>query len=279
MKCFDCPRKCGVNRKENLGFCGEGQKIRISKIIENFMWEEPIISGEKGALAIFFSGCNLRCEYCQNYQISHLGKGEYFSPEEFAEKLKSYDYKKYTCVDLITPTHFSSLLLEAFKIFKPPVPIVWNTSGYESIDTLKKIDNFIDVYLTDFKYYSSDISKRLSKAEDYFQVAKSAVTFMINSKPNYFEGGILKQGVIIRHLVLPGEVKDSIKLLDEIKALFGNPIISLMQQFTPIGRGEKNRKLYPLEFKAVLAHADKLGLNNGFIQDECSSDQKYIPNF
>lgn len=278
MKCFDCPRMCGVDREKAKGFCGEKSKIRVAKIIENFMWEEPYVSGKKGTLAIFFSGCNLRCEFCQNYEISHIGKGDEYSPQEFAKLLESFDYSKFDSVDFITPTHFSSGLFEALSLFKPPVPVVWNSSGYERVETLKKLSKFIDVFLFDLKFYSPELSKRLAKAENYFDCTSKAIKFAIESKPDIIENEIMKQGVIVRHLILPDEVKDSFKVLDFL-AENGKPIISLMQQFTPMGRGEKNRKLNPIEFKSALAHAEKLGLDRGFYQGEGCADQTFIPKF
>ncbi len=278
MRCYDCPRMCGVDRESAKGFCGEKSKIRVAKIIENFMWEEPYVSGQKGTLAIFFSGCSLRCEFCQNYEISHISKGDEFSLSEFAKLLQSFDYSKFDTVDFITPTHFSSALYEALSIFKPPVPVVWNTSGYERTQTLQKLLPCVDVFLFDLKFFSAELSKRLAKAEDYFSVASEAVKFAINAKPNIIENNIMKQGVIVRHLVLPDEVKDSFKVLDFL-AECGKPVISLMQQFTPTGRGEKNRKLNRLEFKSVLAHAEKLGLTQGFYQSEGCADQTFIPKF
>lgn len=271
---------CGVDRKTQIGFCGEGDKIRVAKVIENFMWEEPLVSGNKGTLAIFFSGCSLRCEYCQNYQISHIGKGEVYSPKQFADFLKSFDYSKYDSIDFITPTHFSSCLMSALSIFKPPVTLVWNSSGYERAETLEKLLPFVDVFLFDLKYFSSELSGRLSKAADYFEVASKAVKFVAENKKEEVDEktGVMQEGVIVRHLVLPGEIADSFKVLDFL-AEEKNVIVSLMQQFTPIGKGEKKRKLLPLEFKAVLAHAEKVGIKRGFYQEEGCADQTFIPKF
>ena len=140
MLCFDCPRKCGVDRKNKKGYCKCGDKIYVAKIIENFMWEEPCISGDKGALAIFFAGCNLRCDFCQNYKISHCQNGNEYSPQQFRRMLSSYDLSKFSCIDLITPTHFSSLLLEALQDFDCPIPIVWNSSGYERVEMIDEVD-------------------------------------------------------------------------------------------------------------------------------------------
>ena len=278
MKCFDCPRMCGVDREYTKGFCKEANKIRVSKIIENFKWEEPCISGDKGALAIFFSGCNLRCEFCQNYKISHLGGGQEYLPEEFRDLLNTFNLKKFSSIDLITPTHFSSAICKALENFKSPIPIVWNSGGYEREEIIEKLSNVVDVFLPDFKYFSSDLSNKYSKCKDYFEVAKRAIVAMRNCKPvNKFEGGVLKEGVLIRHLVLPSCQRDSIKLLDFISQNISDPFVSIMGQFTPM-RGELKRKIYPLEYKAVLSHAEKLGLK-GYFQDLSSADENFIPEF
>lgn len=280
MLCYDCPRNCGVDRNKNLGFCREEENIRIAKIIENFKWEEPCISGKKGALAIFFSGCNLRCEFCQNFDISHKGKGDVYSSEEFRNLLENYDLSKFSCIDLITPTHFSSKIIESLQNFKSPIPIVWNSSGYEKEETIERLKNIVDVFLPDFKYYSSELSLKLSYAKDYFEVASKTIKKMRELKPkNIFNDGILQSGVLIRHLVLPGQVKDSFKILDYIKENINDPYISLMAQFTPIKKGTLNRRIYPLEYKAVLSHAEKLNLDKGYIQDITSANENFVPEF
>ena len=279
MKCFDCPRDCGIDRSQSFGFCHEHNKIRIAKIIENFMWEEPCISGEKGALAIFFSGCNMKCNFCQNKAISHLGKGEEYSPHEFRKLILSHDLKKFSSIDLVTPTHFSSLLFDALDGIDIPIPIVWNSSGYEKPEMIDKISSFVDVFLPDFKFFNSNLSKDIANAEDYFSVASNAIVAMRKNKPeNKLKNGVLETGVLIRHLVLPSHVQDSIKILEFIKSNIDKPCISLMSQFVPLGDKIK-RRLYPLEYKAVLSYAEKLGLNEGFIQDFESANQEYIPQF
>lgn len=280
MNCYDCPRNCGIDRETTLGFCKEMNKIRVSKIIENFKWEEPCISGEKGALAIFFSGCNLRCEFCQNYEISHKGKGNEYTPQEFLELIKSYDLEKFSSIDLITPTHFSSLLYQALKDFKSPIPIVWNSSGFEKEETIEKVAKFVNVFLPDFKYHSSELSKKLSKAENYFEVTSKAILKMKELKSeNKLKNGVLTEGVLIRHLVLPEQSKDSIRILEFIKNNIKNPFVSLMSQFTPTGKGDLKRRIYPLEYKIVLNYAEKLGLCNGYFQDSDSADENFIPEF
>lgn len=279
MKCFDCPRNCGIDRESAIGYCREGNKIRVAKIIENFMWEEPCISGDKGALAIFFSGCNMKCSFCQNKKISHIGKGKEYSPQEFRSLILSYDLSRFSSIDLVTPTHFSSLLLEAFDGINIPIPVVWNSSGYEKVETIDKISTFVDVFLPDLKFFDKNLSKEIANADDYFDMASKAICAMRKNKPqNKFENGILHEGVLIRHLVLPSHVQDSIKILDYIKSNIDQPFISLMSQFIPLG-DKFARKLYPLEYKAVLSHAEKLGLNEGYIQDFDSASDQFVPEF
>ena len=278
MNCYDCPRECGIDRSKESGFCGEKNKIRVSKVIENFMWEEPCISGDKGALAIFFSGCNLRCEFCQNYKISHIGGGKEYSAQEFKEYLQSFDLTKFSSIDLITPTHFSSLLIEALKDFESPIPIVWNSSGYEKVEMIEKLSQVVDVFLPDFKYFSPELSFKYSKCKDYFDKTSQVILTMAKcKKENVFENGILTKGVLIRHLVLPSQQKDSLKVLDFISKNFKNPLVSVMGQFTPT-RGQITRKLYPLEYKVVISYAEKLNLN-GYFQELTSANENFIPEF
>ncbi|MCM1324882.1 MAG: radical SAM protein [Acetobacter sp.] len=279
MKCLQCPKHCNIDRTARKGFCGESDKLRVAKIIENFKWEEPCISGNKGALAIFFSGCNLRCNFCQNYEISHKGKGKEYTPQGFRELLESYDMSKYDSLDLVTPTQFSLQLVDTFHGYNKTLPIVFNSNGYESEETIRKVAEFADVFLVDLKFYDKELSTRLAGAPNYFEVASKAVKLMSKLKPNRFKNGILTQGVLIRHLILPGQVRDSIRLLDYIKAEIETPFVSIMSQFTPIGKGELKRKITPLEFKTVLAHAEKLGLDNGYFQDLDSANECFIPKF
>lgn len=280
MLCFDCPRNCGVDRENAFGFCNCSNKIYVAKIIENFMWEEPCISGKKGALAIFFAGCNLRCEFCQNYKISHYQTGKAYSPQEFRALLESFHLSTFSSIDLITPTHYSSALLEALQGFSSPIPIVWNSSGYEKPEMIDKLSTVVDVFLPDLKYFDCDLSLKHSKAKDYFQVASKAIEAMRRNKPKeVFQGGVLQEGVLIRHLVLPGCKDDSLKLLDYIKEQIQNPFVSLMSQFTPVPNSDITRALYPLEYKIVLSYSDKLGIDRGYFQDFDSSSKSFIPDF
>ena len=279
MICRQCPRNCGVDREKELGFCKEGEKIRIAKIIDNFMWEEPPVSGKNGTCVIFFSGCNLRCSYCQNYKISRGGVGKESSAEEFAKLLEKIDSSSNESIDLVTPTHFSNQLISAFKIYKPKKKVIYNTSGYESLETIKEISSFVDIFLTDFKYFDENLAKRFSFACDYREKAVTAIKAMHKYRPNIFINEILDKGVIIRHLVLPGQTKDSIDILRLIKKEIDDPVISLMSQFVPSGEEGIGRRLYALEYKIVLKEAKKIGLKKGFFQDLSSSSEKFIPHF
>lgn len=279
MKCNACPRNCNVDRSTSLGFCNEGEKIRIAKIINNFKWEEPPISGRNGTCAIFFSGCNLKCSFCQNYKISRGNVGNLFSTEEFAKILKQADESDNESIDLITPTHFTDQILEAFRIYKPKKRVIWNSSGYESTKSIEKIAKYVDIFLPDFKYFSPELSLHFSKAKDYFDVASRAIKRMSELKPNKFENENLVQGVIIRHLVLPSHAKDSFEIFNFIKQNIDDPIISVMSQFIPNGEDKEGRKLNVIEYKAVLSHIKKLELTKGYFQELSSADENYIPEF
>ncbi len=276
--CKDCPHNCGVDRIKKFGFCQAPKKIVVAKIIENFMWEEPCISGSKGALAIFFSGCNLKCSFCQNYKISNKVFGQEYTPKEFIKLLKRYDLNRFSCIDLITPTHYSSLLYNALSIEKLSIPIVWNSGGYEKPEVSEKLAKVVDVFLPDLKFYSAETSKKYTRISDYFYWASKSIIKMRELKKDKFKDDLMVSGLIIRHLVLPNEYNDSNKILDFINKNLKGTKISLMSQFTPT-ENYKSRKLYPLEYKLVLNHAEKLNLNNGYIQDFSSSAEDFIPEF
>ena len=234
----------------------------------------------KRGFGYIFSGCNLRCEFCQNYDISHQSKGKEYSKEEFLELIKGYDLPKYTCIEFITPTHFSSQILAALQGQKFSIPIVWNSGGYEKPEMIEKLASVVDVFMPDFKYCSSQLSEKYSLAKDYFDYASKAIIKMREmKKTNIFKDGIMQSGVLIRHLVLPNCVKDSIEILNFIKENIANPFISLMSQFIPCNNCSIQRKLYPLEYKLVLSHAEKIGLSEGYLQDYASASENFIPQF
>lgn len=278
QNCNLCPRHCNVDRNVGKGFCNETENLRIAKIIENFQWEEPCITGTKGTLAIFFSGCNLRCDYCQNHEISSGNVGKNYSIEEFC-KLIEEKQDKHSSIDLVTPTHFSSALKKAFSKMNIKIPVVWNTNGFETEQNIEEVGKFVDVFLTDFKYADDEIGKQFSKCNNYFSVALPAIKKMCNLKNDVYKDDFMQQGVLIRHLVLPDHLENSIKVLDCIKENFAKRKISIMSQFIPNGKSKLNRKLKPIEYKLILAHLEKLGLTNGYFQDCNSADDIFVPKF
>ncbi|MBE7076576.1 MAG: radical SAM protein [Clostridiales bacterium] len=287
MICTMCPRKCNVDRNVSVGFCGEKDKIRINKIMLH-KFEEPIISGkdeDKGSGAIFFVGCNLKCVFCQNGKISRNGVGIEFSSEELAEKFKELEKMGALNINLVTPTHFYKQIIEAFKIYQPKIPVVWNSSGYETKEMVEEIAQFVDIFLVDLKYMDNEIALKYSKAKDYVEVVAETIKSMRKLKPNdIIENGLMKKGVIIRHLILPTHTADSIKVLDFIHDNLGeNTIVSIMSQYTPFGdlfeHPEINRKITPLEYKRVVNHALKLNMMNCFTQDLKSANKMFTPDF
>ena len=274
--CEICPRHCKINRKKNVGFCNEFNKIRISKIIDHFKWEEPCLTDEKGVCAIFFSGCNLKCDYCQNYEISCGQVGKEYSAEEFANLLREKE-KDNSYFDFITPTHFSNEILSAFKIYRPKIPVIWNSSSYEEVEILKKLDEFVDIYLLDLKYADNFVGRKYSNCHDYFDKASKVLDFCAQKK-DVFKDNLLRQGLIIRHLVLPNEIDNSLKVIDYIAKNFPDRIVSVMSQFTPTPKSSIKRKLTPLEYKIVQKHALNK-LTKGYFQDFDSAEDSFIPKF
>lgn len=282
MKCNNCPRKCNVDRGSQLGFCQLSNKLRLALASVHY-GEEPEISGTKGSGTIFFSGCNLRCVYCQNYDISHDNFGANVSVKRLAEIFKELELKGVHNINLVTPTPYADKIIHALKIYRPKIPIVYNSSGYESVETIKKLRKYIDIYLVDLKYFSSELSQKYSNCNNYFNIATSAILEMKKNQPkNIIRNGLLKKGVIIRHLVLPGHTDDSIKILDWIHTNCPDTTVSIMGQFTPYYKcqdyPEINRKLRPIEYKRVVKYAHNLGLN-GYMQELSSATTEEIPKF
>lgn len=283
MNCNSCPRKCNIDRVKSVGVCGVGFQPKVAKAYLH-KWEEPVISGVNGSGTVFFSGCNLKCVYCQNYQISHQGSGKYITFERLAEIFRELESQGATNINLVSPSHYVDAIIKALDIYRPSIPIVYNSSGYDSIDNLEKLRNYIDIFLVDFKYFSSDNAKKYSNAEDYPEVAKNAILKMRELQPKeIIENDIMKKGVIIRHLVLPNSTDDSIEILKWIKENVSNPFISLMGQYTPMYNSnnydEINRKIKPLEYKRVESYMLSLGLTEGYTQELISADGCYVPNF
>ena len=280
MNCNLCPRRCEINREEKIGFCGEKNLIKIANFsLHN--WEEPCISYEKGSGAIFFSGCSLKCVYCQNYEISSQGVGQTITVQDLANIFKELD-KKADNINLVNPTHFSNLIIEALKIYKPKNPVIYNTHGYEIEEEIEKLSPYIDIFLTDLKYYSSELSLKYSGVKDYFEVATKALKKMIVLKPTIIDNGKLLQGVIVRHLLLPNFIEDSKKILEYLAKNHSEVTLSLMAQYTPYGRAkdfpEINRKITAHEYDELVDYAIKLGLD-GYMQELSSADESCIPKF
>lgn len=289
--CNLCPRNCNVDRSTKLGFCGANEKLKVAKVMLHY-FEEPIISGEDtptkkaaGSGAIFFSNCNLKCVFCQNEEISHGGVGKEISISRLAEIFKELESAGANNINLVTPSHYTDQIISALKIYRPKIPIVWNTSGYEKVETIKKLDGIVDIYLTDFKYFDGSLAKKLSAAPDYPEATKAAILEMKKSVPeDIIAGGLMKKGLIVRNLVLPNQAKDSINVLNWVKNNLGKETyISIMSQYVPMGKAkeieELNRRVSPLEYKVVVSSANRLGLDNAFIQDLSSATSDYTPDF
>ena len=287
MKCNICPRNCKVDRLKNCGFCGQTEKLRISKVMFHH-YEEPIISGkesDKGSGAIFFTGCNLKCVFCQNYPISHKNKGKNISVKKLVKIFKSLEKKGALNINLVTPSHFTNQIVEALKIYKPNIPIVWNSNGYETEQAIEKMKGLVDIFLVDMKYMDNEIAAKYSNANNYVEHCTKAIKKMKEIAPiDEIIDGKMKRGIIIRHLILPTHTDDSIKCLNWICDNIGkDTIVSLMSQYEPRYDAEKfpeiNCKITPLEYKRVVAHALKKDMNNCYTQDLSSADSKYTPKF
>ncbi len=286
--CNICPRNCNVVRTNGkVGFCLCGNKIKIAKYMLHH-WEEPVISGKNGSGAIFFSGCSLKCVFCQNREISRQPKGNEVTPQELADIILDLQKKGAHNINLVTPTHFADQIIEALDIVKPKlkIPVVYNTSGYEKVETLQKLGGYVDIYLPDFKYYSSELSDKYSKAPDYFEVTSKALLEMYRQvgKVMLDENGIMQKGMIVRHLVLPSCRKDSIRVLEKLAKLV--PVsdikLSLMSQYTPEGAPEEyhelSRRVTTFEYNSVLEKTLELGFD-GFFQEKESATKTYTPEF
>lgn len=287
MNCNLCPRKCNIDRKSDTGWCKSSEKIKIAKVMLH-KWEEPSICTGEGSGAIFFSGCSLKCVYCQNRDISHGGYGKEYSVKELANEMLRLQEMGACNVNLVTPTHFAEQIREALDIIRGElkIPVVYNTSGYELDTEIYKMAGYVDVFLTDFKYFSPELSQKYSKARNYFSVAKSALEAMLKIQPKcvFDEKGEMKRGVIVRHLVLPKCRHDSMAVLEELSRSFdvSSFKLSLMAQYTPEFCGEDypelKRKITTFEYQSVVDKAVELGFD-GYLQDKDASSVSYTPNF
>lgn len=282
MKCFLCPNNCGVDRALTVGKCSVGENAVVSKYYLH-KFEEPIIGGEKGSGCVFFCGCSLKCVYCQNYSLSRAERGKEISVKELADIFRFLEDKGANNIDLVTPTHYSNVIIKALDIYRPNIPIVYNTHGYENIECLERIDDYVDVYLPDLKFFSPTVSERYTGKKDYFEKASAAIDFMLKKPIVFGDDGLLKSGTIVRHLVLPQNVPDSKKILDWWAERKDKGYINVMSQYTPFGDIEKypelKRKITPREYDTVIDYAESLGIEKMFYQDLKSADSQYIPEW
>lgn len=296
--CNLCPRACKVNRAAgDRGICGETQTLRVARASLH-MWEEPCLSGTKGSGTVFFTGCTLHCVYCQNKMIANGNYGKEITVERLADIFLEQQERGANNINLVTPTHFIPQIVKALEISKSrgmDLPIVYNTSSYENVDALKMLDGLVDIYLPDLKYLSPELSLKYSKAPDYFDVASLAIKEMVRQagEPQFakrhnemgIEYGMMKKGVIVRHLLLPGQLEDSKKIVKYLYETYGDKIyISIMNQYTPMpGIEEKypelGRKITPKEYDTLVDYAIELGVENGFIQEGETASESFIPEF
>lgn len=293
--CTLCPRNCGINRHINKGFCGATADIKVARAALHFM-EEPCISGKTGSGTIFFSGCNMKCCYCQNYEISHNNFGKVITEENLANIMLNLEEQGANNINLVTGVMFVPHIIKAIDKIKHKlhIPVVYNTSGYENVSTIKMLNGYVDIYLTDIKYFDDEIAIKYSKADKYFENCILAVEEMIKQVGSllFYDGkcfddedALLKSGTIIRHLTIPGARKDSIKILNYLKENFdkNDYILSIMSQFTPHYKcneyKEINRKITSFEYNSVVDEAIRLGLDNTYIQDISSAKEEYTPPF
>ena len=283
--CTLCPRRCGVDRtRGQLGFCKMPGQIHAARAGVHY-WEEPVISGSFGSGAVFFSGCTLKCAFCQNYDISQENFGKPMTSAELRAAFERLIDEGVQNINLVTPTHFLPDILPALEP-KLPVPVVYNCGGYESVETLRQLEGKIDVYLPDFKYSDNALAKKLSSAPDYFETASAAILEMYRQvgKP-VLEDDEMKRGVLVRHLVLPGCVDSSLGVLDWVAEHFrsGDILFSLMSQYVPMGRAVEmppfDRRITELEYDSVLSYMMLLGIEDGYTQDFSSAERGYTPSF
>ncbi len=292
MKCDLCPRKCLVDRKKDeKGICGQTENLKVARAALHF-WEEPCISGDAGSGAVFFSGCPLHCVFCQNENIANGTVGKEISLERLVDIFLELQEKRANNINLVTPGHFVPQIVKALDQARREgltLPVVYNTSSYETVDTIKMLEGYVDIYLPDFKYMSPVLSKKYSHAPDYAEVAKAAIAEMVRQTGkavfvNGDEDNLILRGTIVRHLTLPGCMEDSMQILKYLHETYGDTIyISIMNQFTPLSNLEKypelNRKITDEEYEALVDYAIEIGIENGFIQEGDTAEESFIPAF
>ena len=283
-RCTLCPRRCGADRAAGrTGFCGAGATLKAARAALHH-WEEPCISGTRGSGTVFFSGCTLKCCFCQNYPISAEGLGREITVERLAEIFLDLQAQGAHNINLVTAAHFVPAVLDALALYRPNIPIVYNSSGYESVETLRMLEGAVDIYLPDYKYIDPNMAAMLSGARDYPDTAHAAIDEMVRQTgvPVYDQDGMMTRGTLIRHLVLPGLTGDSIRILEQICDDFPGIPVSLMGQYTPCGRALSipgmDRKIKKKEYARVLAYMEAVGLS-GYRQELGSADGAFIPAF
>ena len=287
IKCALCPRQCCVDRRNVRGYCGETEQVRVARASLH-MWEEPCISGSAGSGTVFFAGCPLRCVYCQNRTIAFGEKGKALTPEQLTALFLLLQHKGAHNINLVTPTHFAPQIADALKSAKMQglsIPVVYNTSGYETVHTLRLLEGVVDIYLPDLKYYSAAVSQKYSRAPDYFAYASRAIGEMVRQTgAPVFDGEQMRTGVIVRHMVLPGHVNDAKAVLKYLYDTYKEDVyISIMNQYTPPkdieDYPEISRRVTRREYERVVDYAIELGIQNAFIQEGDTAKESFIPDF
>lgn len=287
--CNICPRNCGIDRtKINSGFCKSSDKVRVARVSLH-QWEEPCISGEEGSGTVFFSGCNLNCVFCQNHDISQEGIGKEITIERLSDIFLEQQKRGANNINLVTPTHYAVQIVEALKIAKKKglnIPVVYNSNGYEALHTLELLRGYVNVFVPDLKYFKNEYGLRYSKVTNYFSNASKAIEkmFEIAGEVEFDERGIIQKGVIIRHLMLPGLLFDSKKIVDYIHKTFGDKVyLSIMNQYTPMFKAcdykEINKPLNSKHYDSLIEYCLDIGIKNAFIQDEGTDEKSYVPEF
>ena len=287
-ECKLCPRQCGVDRTAATGFCGAGERARIA-LVSLHPWEEPCLVGERGAGTVFFSYCNLRCAYCQNHEISHGGKGVDVGIERLAEIFLEQQARGAATLDLVTPTHYVPQIIAALDMAREQgfdLPVVYNSSGYETVETIEALRGYVDIFLPDLKYMRAESGGAYSAAADYFSHASAAIKKMVElTGPVEFSAdGQMKKGVLVRHMVLPGHRHESMELMKWLWENFGRTIqVSLMNQYTPMYKAAEhkkiNRRLTTFEYESVVDYVLDLGMENVYVQERRSASEEYVPDF
>lgn len=288
QKCDLCPRHCQVDRTQRRGYCGESRTLRIARAAPHY-WEEPAISGTRGSGTVFFSGCSLRCVFCQNHEIavSHIGRD--VTPEELVGIMLSLQEEGVHNINLVTPSHFTAQLVPVLRSVRErglQIPIVWNSGGYESVSALQMLEGLVDIYLPDFKYLSPQTAAEYSNAPDYPQTAKAALAEMVRQQPDqiFDENGLMRRGVQVRHLVLPGHAQESRQVLWYLHRTYGDAIgVSIMNQYTPMPQVRDDpllsRRVTAHEYASVVRYAEQIGLTHALIQEGEAASESFIPEF